>query len=114
MLQALLPMFVRRAAKSLKQRMRVERLGLELRMELHAQKPRMVGDFANLHVNLVRRGTRKTQAGRHHQFFILAIEFVTMTVTLGYLELAVGLMREAARLDLARPRAQAHRTAELV
>ena len=36
-------------------RMRFQRRGLELRMELAAQEPRVVGDFHDFHVDAIRR-----------------------------------------------------------
>src|ERR1017187_9088185 len=59
-----------------KQRMRMHRLGLELRVELAAPVPRMPRDFADLHVGLVRRLPRNPQPGRRQDLFVLAVEFV--------------------------------------
>jgi len=44
-----------RADERGEQRMRFQRRGLELRMELAAQEPRVVGDFHDFHVDAIRR-----------------------------------------------------------
>src|SRR5256885_14455569 len=47
-------------------------------------------------------------------FFVIAIEFVAMAVAFADFRLAICLVRERARLQLAGPRAEAHRAAHFV
>src|ERR1017187_9476094 len=96
------------------QRMRTHRLGLELRVELAAQVPRMPRDFADLHVGLVRRLPRNPQPGRRQDLFVLAVEFVAVPVPLDNLARAVGPAGETVFRQPARPAAQAHGAAQLV
>jgi hypothetical protein len=64
MLQPPVAIVMRRANQSAEQRMRRQRLALELGME-----------------------PRNTQASRHQLLFVLAIEFVTVAMTFGDLQL---------------------------
>ena len=80
-------------------RMRRKRLRFEFRMELAAQKPRMIGSFHDFDVHAVRRAPRDAKSGARERLLILAIEFVAMAMTFGNFELAVGLVRERARLE---------------
>src|SRR3984885_6811947 len=105
---------IRCANECAEQRMWLEWLRLELRMELAADEMRMVRQFDHLHVGPARSGSGNTQSCRRHGFFVLAIEFVAMPVTFADLRLPVNLVRERAGLDLARPRAQPHRSAEFL
>src|ERR1700675_3888843 len=76
----LLPVFVRSAHKCLKQRMRLQRLRFEFRMELASDKKRMTRNLDHLNVSAVRSRAGNAQPGGHHGLFILAIELVTMPV----------------------------------
>ena len=87
-------MLVRRADERLEQRMRLERLGLEFRMELAADEIRMTGDFDDFDVRSVRRRAGDLQAAGNHRVFVLAVEFVAMAVALADFELAVYLVGE--------------------
>src|SRR4051812_34767529 len=62
------------------QRMRVQRLRLELRMELHGEVPWMIGQFGNLDELAVRRPTRDAQSVLDERPFVSAVEFVAMTM----------------------------------
>src|SRR5579862_2769867 len=83
-----------RADKGREKRMRFERLGFEFRMELAAEEPWMVGCFDDLDVVLVGSAARDAEAGGRQDFFVVAIEFVAMAVTLADFELAVGAIGE--------------------
>src|ERR1035437_8667867 len=96
------------------QRMRMHRLGLELRLELAAQVPRVPRDFADLHVGLVRRLPRDPQPGRCQDLFVLAVELVAVAVPLDDLARAVGPAGETVLRQAARPPSQAHGSAQFV
>src|SRR5215470_1159246 len=96
------------------QRMRFERLGLEFRMELAAEEPRMFGRFDDLDVVLVWGAPGNLEPGRNQRLFVLAVEFIAVTMPLADLELAVSLGSKRARLELARPGAEAHGAAHFV
>src|SRR6202011_3037367 len=66
--------------KSLEQRMRFQRLRLELGMELAPNEMRMVGKLDHLHIGSIRSRAGNPQSARGQGFFILAVEFVTMPV----------------------------------
>src|SRR5215472_172810 len=108
-LQAVL---IRRADKRPEQRMGLEWLRFEFRMELAAYKMRMVWKFDNLNVSSIRRRSGDTHSGSRHRLFIFAIEFVPMPVALADLRRFVNSVSKRAGLDLADPRAQSHRSAE--
>src|SRR5215471_12996177 len=76
------PVLERCADEGAEQRVRLQRLGLELGMELAAQIPGMIGQLADLHVNSVRRFAGEAQSMPLQNAFVLAIELVTMTVAL--------------------------------
>jgi len=58
--------------------MRLQRLRLELRMELAAQHPGMLGDLANLDVSLVGRLAGDAQPAGGQTLLVFAVEFVAM------------------------------------
>src|SRR5882724_9316967 len=60
--QALHTIFVRSPDECFEQGMRLHRLGLEFRVKLAAQEPRVADDFADLHVGAVRRFAGDPQA----------------------------------------------------
>src|ERR1700761_1608566 len=72
--------FVRGVDKGTKQRVRLKRLRLELRVKLAAQEERMVWKFDNLHVGCIRSCSGDAQSGAGQQGFIFPVEFVTMTM----------------------------------
>src|SRR3954469_21266249 len=94
--------------------MRLQRLRLEFRMELASDKERVLGDLDHLDVGSVGRRAGNAQAPAGEHSFVLAVEFVTMTMALADLEVAVDALRQSFGLDLARPSAQAHGAAEFV
>src|SRR5215472_1740177 len=103
--QALLLVFQCRADERCKQRMRLQRLGLEFRMELAAEEPRMLGRLDNFHIIFVWRPSRNFQSRRHQRFLEVAVEFIAMAVALADFELTVRLVRKGARFEFAGPRA---------
>src|SRR5580698_315366 len=106
-------MLIRRAYECMKQRMRLERLRLEFRMELAADKMRMVGQLHHLHVSSIGGRTGDAQSRRRQRPFILAVEFITMPVALADFGRPINPVRQRVWLDLARPRAKTHRAAKL-
>ena len=76
--------------------MRFHRFGLELGMELAAQKPGMVGQFANFDIGAVGRFAGNAQPGLLQRSFVFAVEFVAVTVAFVDFRLAVGAARETA------------------
>src|SRR6516225_7275504 len=112
--RTLLLVFQRCADERRKQWMRLERLGLELRMELAAEEPGMIGSLDNLYIILIRRASGNFQSRVHQRFLEVAVEFIAMAVAFADLQLTVGLVRERPWLELARPRTQPHRAAHFV
>src|ERR1700675_4684111 len=97
----LLPVFVRSAHKCPKQRMRLQRLRFEFRMELASDKKRMTSNLHHVDVGTVRSRAGNAQPGSHHWFLILAVELVTMPMPLADLCLSVHLIPWRSHLDLA-------------
>ena len=95
--------FVRRADERLEQRMRLERLRLEFRMELAADEIRMVGDLHHLDVGAIGRGPGNPQAAGDQRAFVFSIELVAMAVALADLGLVVDLVGEGSGFDFAGP-----------
>src|SRR5262249_34283672 len=108
------PMLRRRADKRAEERVRLHRLTLELRVELATQEPRMIGDLADLDIRVVGRFASDLQAGGAQPIFILAIEFVAMTMALVDLALTISAVREAAFRQLASPVTEPHRAAQIL
>src|SRR6202521_6036276 len=97
-----------------KERVRLKRLGFEFRMKLAAEEPRVIGHFDNLHIGAIRRAPADAQTRGDELLLVIAVEFITIPMALADLQSAVGAMRERARLDAARPSAQAHGAAHFV
>src|SRR6266446_322115 len=109
----LLPLvFIRSAHERLEQRMRLQRLRLEFRMELASDKKRMTRNLYHLNVSAVGSRAGNAQPRRHHRLLILAIELVTMPVPLADLGLAIHSVCQRPRLDFARPCPQPHRATQ--
>src|SRR5882724_11222287 len=106
---ALLPVLVSRPDKRLEQRMRLQRLRLELRMKLAPNKMRMPRNLHHLNVCPIRSRPRNLQPGRYHRLFVLAIELIPVPMPLTDLRLSVNFERQRLRLDLAWPRPEPHR-----
>src|SRR5438270_1923631 len=94
--------------------MRLQRLRLEFRMELAAQKVWMVRDLYDLHVSSVRGGScdAQTATGKHR--FIFTVELIAMAMALTDLRCAVSFRCLAVRLQFASPSAQPHGAAQFV
>src|SRR5574340_948869 len=104
--RARLPLLIGRADEGPEQRVRFERLGFELGVELAAEEPRVVRDLADLHVHAVRGLAGDAQPVLGQDGLELAVELVPVAVPLADLFRAVGLPREAALRQHAGPRAQ--------
>src|ERR1700687_2610307 len=94
--------------------MRFQRLRLELRMELAADEPGMVGGLNNLDIRSVRRPSGNFQTCTDEGLLIIAVEFVTMPVALADFERPIGARRKGSGLELAGPRTEPHRPAHLI
>src|SRR6185369_3278056 len=102
------------ADETLEQWVRLHGLGFELRMELTAQIPGMVAEFADLHVRIVRSLAGNLQPRGLQALFVFAIELVAMAMAFVDFARAVGLVRHAALGQTAGPTAQPHGSAEFV
>ena len=78
--------------------MRRERLRLELRMELHADEPGMIGQLDDLGQAVVRRHAGEAQPRRAQAVDVVDVDLVAVTVALADLDLVVDPVREAAAL----------------
>src|SRR6201996_1707829 len=107
-------MLQRRADERSKQRMRLQRLRFELRMELAPEIPRMFRQFANLHVDAIRRLAGKPKTVGRQLRLEIPIELVAMAMPLADFSPVVGALRKAARREHARIRAEPHGAAELI
>src|SRR5258708_5005231 len=105
-------MLVRCRNERTEQRMRLQRLRLELGMELAADEMRMIRQFHHLYVSTVRRRPRNSQSRRHHRLLVFAVEFVAMAVALADFQLAVDFVGQRVGLNLASPCAQPHGAAQ--
>src|SRR5579883_590402 len=105
---------IRRFDEGRKQRMRLQRLGFELGMELATEEERMVGQLHNLDVGPIWCRAADAQAAGDQRALVLAIELVAMAMALADFALTVGLMRQRTWLQLARPGAETHRAAQLL
>src|SRR5438876_569584 len=104
----------RRADEAREQRVRPGRPGLELRMELAADEPGVIGKLDHLHERAVGR-----QAGAAHPVLrehvaIGVRHFVAVAMALAHLERSVGLGDPGAGTQLAGVRAQPHGPAQLL
>src|SRR5579863_6968808 len=102
------PVLVRGSDEGREQRMRFERLGFELWMELAAQKPGMVRNLADFHVNGVGSLAGDPQPSARQNLFVLPVELVTMPMTFADLRRSVSAFGEASRCEQAGIRSQPH------
>src|SRR3546814_10424523 len=72
----------RRFDETREQRMRIERLRLEFRMELHPDKPWMVRALNDFRQHAVGRHARKDEPALFELFAIRAVDLITMAVAL--------------------------------
>ena len=96
------------------ERMRLERLGLEFRMELAAEKPRVIRRFDDFDVIFVGSAAGDAEASSDEGLFVFAIEFVAVAVAFADFSFAVGFVGKGAGFELAGPRAEAHGAAHFV
>src|SRR5450759_3070463 len=96
------------------QRVRLQRLGFELGVELAAEIPRMVGEFADLDVGIVGRLAGDLEARRLQALFVFAIELVAVAMALVDFARAVGVVCHAPIAQAASPASQPHGAAQLV
>src|SRR3546814_16613673 len=82
-------------------------------MELHADEPAMAGKLDDLRQHPVRREPGKQKAGRLQPLLVMDVHLVAVTVTLADPICAIDLVDEAARLQDAVIRAEAHRPAKI-
>src|SRR5215210_1121516 len=73
-------LFDRRLDKALEQRMRVERLALQLRVELNADEPGMVGPLDDLGERAVRAHSREDQAAFLERALVMDVDLVAVAV----------------------------------
>src|SRR5271166_4398899 len=82
-------------------------------MELAPQKEGMIPQLHNLHIRRIGSRPGNPQSRPCQQRLVLAIEFVTVTVTFADLRYAVSLESQRVGIEHAGPRAQPHRSAHL-
>src|SRR5277367_1162623 len=87
----LLPVPIACGDEVAEERVRLERLGFELRVELAAEEEGMSGDLDDLDVGGVGRGAGEAKASAGEDGLVLAVELVTVAVALADLCFAVGL-----------------------
>jgi hypothetical protein len=75
-------------------RVRLQRLGLEFRVELASQEERMCRYFNDFHVGGVRRRAGDPQTPAREDSLILPVELIAMTVALAYLYGTISLSGE--------------------
>src|SRR5581483_7387898 len=109
-----LAVLVSRANERLEQRMRLHGFGFELGVELAAEEPGVVGDFADLDVGAVGSFAGDAQTGGFELAFVFAVEFVTGAVASVDLARTGRAVGEAILGQPARPAAQPHGAAQLV
>src|SRR5438128_2394603 len=93
---------VARFHEAREERMRLERLRLELRMELDGHKPRVRGELRNLDELAVGRAARHLHAVLCQRCLVETVEFEAMTMALVDQILAVDSPRDRSRRELAR------------
>src|SRR5262245_19513716 len=93
--------------------MRLGRLALEFRMELHGHKPGMLGYFHAFDHLAVRAGAAGDHTLRLKGVAVVAVKLIAMTVPFRDDRLTVGLGSAAAGKQLAGKRPESHRTAEM-
>src|SRR6266851_2460610 len=101
------------AHKGGKERVRLERFRFELGMELHADKPRMIGEFDNFRQHSVRRHARKRQPRRLPTWPIADVDFIAMAMPLADSGSAVDLRNPAVRREYGFVGDKPHRPAEI-
>ena len=93
--------------------MRLQRLRLELRMKLAPNKIRMIRQLNHLHIGRIRRRPRNPQPRGYKRLLVLPVKFIPVTMPLADLIFPVDLVSQSARLNLAGPGPQPHRSTQL-
>src|SRR6185295_16112797 len=96
------------------QRMRLRRLRLELRVELHGEIPRMSGQLGDLDELAVGRAAGNLEAAIGQRALVQAVELVAVAMTLVNQVGAVDLLGQRAGRELARVAAEPYCVAEIV
>src|SRR5690242_1143377 len=91
---ALASILVRRLDEFPEERLRVERLRFELRMELAAQEIRMVPDFYDLDVSSIWSRTRDPKSRAGKQRLVFAIELIAMAMAFANFRLLIRASRQ--------------------
>src|SRR5512135_2135441 len=107
------PVGVARADEGLEERMRGERLGLELGVELAAEEPGMARSLDDLDQAVVRVDAGEDQARVRQRVPVRGVELVAMAVPLADVDGPLGLVGERSFLELAAELAEAHRAADV-
>ena len=103
-------MFVGGAHKGLKQGMRLQGFRLKFRMELAADKVRVIGKFDDLDVGSIRSGAGDLDAASDERVFVFPIKLIAMTMALANFELVIGAVGQSAGHELTNPGSQPHRS----
>src|SRR6267143_7135848 len=109
-----LPMFERGPHESREQRMRSHRPRFQLRMELAADEPRMVGQFDHLDQLAVRRQSRRAQTVLRQHVAVGVRHLVPVAMALAHLRRVVGLRDTRTRTEPAGIVTEPHRAAHLL
>src|SRR5262249_54832252 len=96
------------------QRVRLRRLRLELRVELHGEIPRVIGQLGDLDELAVRGAPRDAQPALGERLLVEAVELVAMAMALVNEARAVHALGQRSRSELARVAPQPHGAAEIV
>src|SRR5688572_10033204 len=83
-------------------------------MELAPYEPRVILHLYDFHKISVWRGTNNFQSMRNHRLFVLAVELVTVAMTLGDFHFPVSLLRVGTSREDTWVSAQPHRAAKVV
>src|SRR5579859_6878343 len=94
--------------------MRLQRLRFEFRMELAAQKVRMVGKFHDLYISPIGSCAGKLQPRPGQDSLILPVELIAVAMPFTDLGGAVCFGGQTVESELARPRTQTHGAAQFV
>src|SRR5216683_389536 len=109
-----LPMVERGPYESREQRMRAHRPRFQLRMELAADEPGMVGQFDHLDQRAVRRQSRRAQTVLRQHVAVGVRHLVPVAMALAYLRRVVGLRDMRTRTEPAGIGTETHRAAHLL
>src|SRR5712675_1839781 len=93
--------------------MRLEGFRFELGMKLHADKPRVIGEFDDFRQHAVGRHSGKPQSGRFERLFIADINLIAMAMPLADTGGAVDLCHPAFGGEHRFVGAQPHGSAEI-